>query len=76
MRRFAAWRALRVLLGLAVWGLVRALAFYLELQHGWPLPPELLTSLPYIAIVLVLITLTRDGTWVQKSMPQSIGKTL
>ena len=73
---FATWQPLRVLLGLAVWGLVRALAFYLELQHGWQLPPELLTSLPYIAILLVLIALTRDGAWVQKSMPQSIGKTL
>ena len=73
---FATWQPLRVLLGLAVWGLVRALAFYLELQHGWQLPPELLTSLPYIAIVLVLMVISSDGAWVQKSMPQSIGKTL
>ena len=73
---FATWQPLRVLLGLAVWGLVRALAFYLELQHGWHLPPELLTSLPYIAIVLVLLLISRDGAWVKKSMPQSIGKTL
>ena len=55
---------------------MRALAFYLELQQGWQLPPELLTSLPYIAIVLVLLLISRDGAWVKKSMPQSIGKTL
>lgn len=70
---FGTWRPLRVLLGAYLFGGVTMLQFYLQGQ-GVQLPSQLLTSMPYLATIVVLALISRNPTWIRVNMPASLGK--
>ena len=72
---FASWRPFRLLAGAYLFGLVMTMELYAKAGSG-PLsaiPSELWAALPYLAtiIVLVLISLRRDGT---NTAPACLGR--
>ncbi|KAA0968635.1 ABC transporter permease [Aureimonas fodinaquatilis] len=71
---FAAWQPNRLLLGAYLFGAV----ITLELQAkaaGWSgLAPEFLTSLPYIATILVLALISARKTSAKNAAPACLGK--
>jgi general nucleoside transport system permease protein len=70
---FATWRPARVLLGAYLFGGVTMLQFHLQ-GMGVDLPSQLLTSMPYMATILVLAVISRNPQWIRINMPASIGK--
>jgi simple sugar transport system permease protein len=70
---FATWRPARVLLGAYLFGGVTMLQLHLQ-ARGVSAPVELLTSLPYLATILVLVLISRNPRWIAANMPQSLGK--
>ena len=70
---FATWRPGRVLLGAYLFGGVTMLQFHLQ-ALGVEMPSQLLTSLPYVATVVVLAIISRNPQWIRINMPASIGK--
>lgn len=72
---FASWRPFRLLAGAYLFGLIATIELYAQ-AGGGPmrvLPSELWAALPYLAtiVVLVLISLRRDGT---TSAPACLGR--
>jgi ABC-type uncharacterized transport system permease subunit len=41
---------------------------------GVPVPPELMSSLPYLATIVVLVLITRNRTLVRLNAPASLGQ--
>jgi simple sugar transport system permease protein len=70
---FATWRPLRVLLGAYLFGGVTMLQLHLQGQ-GVDIPVQLLTVLPYVATIVVLVSISRNPTWIRVNMPASLGK--
>ena len=70
---FATWRPGRVLLGAYLFGGVTMLQFHLQ-GMGVELDSQLLTSMPYLATILVLAVISRNPQWIRINMPASIGK--
>jgi ABC-type uncharacterized transport system permease subunit len=70
---FATWRPARVLLGAYLFGGVTMLQLHLQ-ARGASAPVELLTSLPYLATILVLVLISRNPRWIAANMPHSLGK--
>jgi simple sugar transport system permease protein len=70
---FATWRPARVLLGAYLFGGVTMLQFYLQ-GVGVDVPSQLLSSLPYLATIVVLALISRNPRWIRINMPASIGK--
>lgn len=70
---FATWRPARVLLGSLLFGGVTMLQFQMQGQ-GIQVPSQLLTSLPYLATILVLVLISRNPMWIRINMPASLGK--
>ena len=70
---FATWRPARVLLGAYLFGGVTMLQFHLQSQ-GVDIPSQFLSMLPYVATIVVLVLISRNGTWIRINMPASLGK--
>jgi simple sugar transport system permease protein len=70
---FSTWRPMRVLLGAYLFGGVTMLQFHLQ-ALGVQVPSQLLTSLPYVATIVVLALISRNPQWIRVNMPSSIGK--
>jgi general nucleoside transport system permease protein len=70
---FATWRPARVLLGAYLFGGVTMLQLHLQ-ARGVSAPVELLSSLPYLATILVLVLISRNPRWIAANMPHSLGK--
>lgn len=70
---FATWMPARVLLGAYLYGAVTMAQFYLQ-GRGVQLNAELLSSLPYVATIVVLVLISRNPDWIRRNVPASIGK--
>ncbi|OIN92062.1 MAG: ABC transporter permease [Comamonadaceae bacterium CG1_02_60_18] len=70
---FATWRPARVLLGAYLFGGVTMLQFHLQ-GLGVDVPSQLLSSLPYLATIVVLALISRNPQWIRINMPASLGK--
>ncbi len=71
---FATWRPARVILGAYLFGGVTILQLHAQ-GLGIDLPSQLLSSLPYIATIVVLVLISRDVNTIRLNAPASIGKT-
>ncbi len=71
---FATWRPARVILGAYLFGGVTILQLHAQ-GLGIDLPAQLLSSLPYIATIVVLVLISRDVNTIRLNAPASIGKT-
>jgi simple sugar transport system permease protein len=71
---FAAWRPWRVLLGAWLFGGVTVLQLFAQ-GIGMKVPSELLSSLPYIATIVVLVVISRDPNVMRLNAPVSLGRT-
>lgn len=71
---FATWRPARVIFGAYLFGGVTILQFHVQ-GLGIDLPSQLLSSLPYIATIVVLVLISRDINTIRLNAPASIGKT-
>ena len=70
---FATWRPARVLLGAYLFGGVTMLQFHLQ-GEGVDIPSQFLSMLPYLATIVVLVLISRNGAWFKANMPASLGK--
>jgi len=70
---FATWRPARVLLGAYLFGGVTMLQFHLQ-GEGVEIPSQFLSMLPYLATIVVLVLILRNGAWIKANMPASLGK--
>ena len=70
---FATWRPARVILGAYLFGGVTILQLHVQ-GLGIDLPAQLLSSLPYIATIVVLVLISRDVNTIRLNAPASIGK--
>jgi general nucleoside transport system permease protein len=70
---FSTWRPARVLLGAYLFGGVAMLDFHLQ-SIGVDIPSQLLSSMPYVAPIVVLALISRNPRWIRINMPASIGK--
>lgn len=71
---FATWRPARVIFGAYLFGGVTILQLHVQ-GLGIDLPAQLLSSLPYIATIVVLVLISRDINTIRLNAPASIGKT-
>lgn len=70
---FASWRVFRVILGAWLFGLTSILNLVVQ-GFGFDISSSLLAMLPYVATILVLIVLSRDGLRTKLYAPVSLGK--
>jgi ABC-type uncharacterized transport system permease subunit len=70
---FAAWRPGRVLLGAWLFGGVSVLQLFAQ-GIGIKVPSELLSSLPYIATIVVLVAISRNPKTLRLNAPVSLGQ--
>jgi len=70
---FATWKPLRVLLGAYLFGGVTVLQLYAQ-GFGVQVPSEFLSMLPYLATIMVLVLICRDGKLVLLNQPASLGR--
>ncbi len=70
---FATWRPARVLLGAYLFGGVTTAQLFAQ-GAGIPVPPELMSALPYLATIVVLVLITRNRTLVRLNAPASLGQ--
>ncbi len=70
---FASWRPPRVALGALLFGGVSALGLWLQ-TVGIPVSTFALASLPYLATVVVLVTISADQQALRRYAPASLGK--
>jgi len=70
---FSTWRPLRVLLGAYLFGGITIIQFHVQ-GFGVDIPSQLLSTLPYIATILVLVLISRDINTIRLNAPASLGK--
>jgi len=70
---FAAWRPARLLGGAYLFGGVMYLSLYVQ-GVGVPIPSPFVSSLPYLATVLVLAIISRDRRRIRLNQPACLGK--
>lgn len=70
---FASWRPGRVILGAYLFGGITRLGFEMQAM-GMPIPSQALSSLPYLATIVVLVILSRDATKLRLNRPASLTK--
>lgn len=72
---FASWRPLRVMLGAYLFGGVMILQLFVQ-GSGLRLdfPAQFLSSLPYLATIIVLVLISRDANAIRLNAPVSLGK--
>ncbi len=70
---FASWRPLRIVAGAYLFGAVTIAQFHVQAQ-GIAIPSQLLSSLPYIATIVVLVLISTNKRMTMKNTPASLGK--
>ncbi|UCE32689.1 MAG: ABC transporter permease [Burkholderiales bacterium] len=70
---FATWRPLRVLVGAYLFGGVTILQFHAQ-ALGVELPSQLLSSLPYLATIVVLVLISRNPRTIRLNAPASLNR--
>jgi simple sugar transport system permease protein len=70
---FATWRPLWLLVGAYLFGSIMYLSLYLQ-GLGVELPSQLISSLPYLATIVVLVIISRDSTKIRLNAPACLGK--
>jgi len=70
---FASWRPLRVLAGAYLFGAVTIGQLHAQ-ALGFGLPSQLLSSLPYLATVIVLVLISRNRRLTMMNTPASLGR--
>ena len=70
---FASWRPGRVLIGAYLFGAVTIGQFHAQ-AVGIPIPAQFLTSLPYIATIVVLVLIARNRRMTMLNTPASLGQ--
>ncbi|MGI8504663.1 MAG: ABC transporter permease [Hassallia sp.] len=70
---FATWKPIRILYGAYLFGGVSAIQLIVQ-GLGFDISPYLLSSLPYLATILVLVIISRDATRIQLVAPASLGE--
>ncbi len=70
---FASWRPARVLVGAYLFGAVTIAQFHAQ-ALGIPIPAQFLTSLPYLATVIVLVIIARNRRMTMINTPASLGQ--
>ena len=70
---FATWRPERVLAGAYLFGGVTILQLHAQ-ALGLAIPSQLLSTLPYLATILVLVVISRDAQKIRVNAPASLGK--
>lgn len=70
---FSTWRPLRVLLGAYLFGGITILQFHVQ-GFGIDISSQLLSTLPYLATILVLVLISRDINTIRLNAPASLGK--
>lgn len=70
---FATWKPARVMLGAWLFGGVSIAQLHVQ-GHGFDIPSQLLSMLPYLATVLVLVLISRDVARIRLNAPASLGK--
>ena len=70
---FATWRPLRVGLGALLFGGVSALGLYLQAINVH-VSVFALSSLPYLATIVVLVFISSDQNAIRRNAPASLGK--
>jgi simple sugar transport system permease protein len=69
---FASWLPGRVVIGAYLFGFVTILQLHFQALHV-PVPPQLMSSLPYLATVVVLIAISRRRGFVGSAAPACLG---
>lgn len=70
---FATWMPGRLLAGAYLFGAVLILQLHAQ-AAGVNIPSQLLSSLPYLATIIVLVLISRNRTLVKKNSPSCLGK--
>ncbi|MBD2683131.1 MULTISPECIES: ABC transporter permease [Nostoc] len=70
---FATWKPERILLGAYLFGGVGAIQLIFQ-GLGVNISPYILSSLPYLATILVLVFISRDNTRIKLETPASLGQ--
>ncbi len=70
---FATWRPARVMIGAYLFGGVTILQFHIQ-GLGVEIPSQLLSTLPYLATIIVLVMISRDINTIRLNAPASLGK--
>lgn len=70
---FASWRPGRLLIGAYLFGAVTIGQFHAQ-AVGVPIPAQFLTSLPYIATIVVLVLIARNRRLTMINTPASLGQ--
>lgn len=70
---FSTWRPVRVLLGAYLFGGITIMQFHVQ-GFGVDIPSQLLSTLPYLATILVLVLISRDINTIRLNAPASLGK--
>lgn len=70
---FSTWRPFRVLLGAYLFGGITIIQFHIQ-GFGVDISSQLLSTLPYLATILVLVLISRDINTIRLNAPASLGK--
>lgn len=70
---FASWRPWRVLAGAYLFGAVSIGQLHAQ-ALGWPIPSQLLSSLPYLATIVVLVLISRNRRLTMVNTPACLGQ--
>ena len=70
---FASWRPIRVVIGAYLFGAVTIGRLHAQ-ALGLGIPAQLLSSLPYVATVLVLVFMSRNKRLTLVNTPASLGR--
>ncbi len=70
---FATWKPWRLAAGALLFGFVTIAQFQAE-AFGLSLSPDLLSTLPYLATIVVLVLISRDATRLRLAAPAALGK--
>ena len=70
---FASWRPGRLLIGAYLFGAVTIAQFHAQ-AIGVPIPAQFLTSLPYLATIIVLVLIARNRRLTMINTPAALGQ--
>jgi simple sugar transport system permease protein len=70
---FATWRPARVLIGAYLFGGVTITQFFAQ-GAGAAIASQFLSSLPYLATIIVLVLISRNPNLIRLNAPVSLGK--
>jgi len=70
---FASWRPMRVIAGAYLFGAVGITQLHIQ-ALGYDIPSQLLSSLPYVATIVVLVIISQNRRLTLINTPASLGK--